>query len=295
MMVGYQKEKALPFLAWTLVKIGDQRFLDEHCSLAQGAAAQLARAHNPSYLRALFVILRNRTCLVEFWEGGIQDLTRECAFAAIGPYGEDALPYLHPLLRDNDPYVRRNAAFTLGIFLDDAGKPMFLDMLAAKDVAAGGAAFALGELGATEAGGRIAPLLGSAEPTTRLCAAHALGKMGIRGALPALEAAAAVEKDWRTQAEMEAAIREIQSPAQPLGSGCRKLDPRELEVALADAERNPGIFLDVAEVAASAGPQELAQMKKIRLKLLREEWKGCKLGGPFWVWTDAIKEVKKRR
>ena len=210
----------------------------------------------------------------------------------LGRYGLEVIPFLYPMLKHDDPYVRRNAAIVLGYFMDKSAKPFMLEMLKANDVGSGGAAFALGQLGARDAVKPIAGLLKNPDARTRFWAAYALYEIGSKDALPALEAAVANEKDESARQEMTEAIKHIGAGPKPLGDGKPKLGKAELKKMLDDAENGNGLDGDVESIAASAGPEELKQLDEIRLRSTNvpsdkgNQW--------FRRWTEVIKTIRRR-
>ena len=255
-------------------------------------AGELASTRRPQYLPAIFSVLRAHEGHVELPLHSWSIPTQECLFYVLGRYGREVIPYLYPMLKHNDPYVRRNAAIVLGYFMDKSAKPVMLEMLKANDIGSGGAAFALGQLGATDAIKPVAVLLKNPDAGTRFWAAFALFEIGSKDALPALEAAVANEKDEHARQEMTIAIAHVQRSPKPLGDGSPKLEKAELRKVLDKAEKANGLTGDVESIAASAGPEQLKQLEEIRLNSMNipsdhgNKW--------FRQWTEVIKTIRRR-
>lgn len=282
-------EKGEPFLLWTMATC---KTVDEAFEPVYDIASRLAAKRRPEYLPAVFLILRVRNAHIYLRLHAWHIRTHECLFYVLGRYGREVIPYVRAMLRHEDPYVRRNAAIVLGFFMDNASRPALIEMLKANDVGSGGAAFALGELGADEAVKPIARLLQNPDARTRFWAAYALYEIGSKAALPALEKAVPLEKDDNNRREMELAIRYIRSDPKPLGAGTPKLDEARLREALEASEKAHGLTGDIEAIAASAGSADLAQLERIRLKSMDvPSDKGNKW---FQRWTLVIKTVRRR-
>lgn len=282
-------EKGEGVLIWAMAR---STTVDDAFEPTYEICRRLAAKRRPEDLSALFIMLRAREGNIFLPLHSWYIRTHDCLYYVFGRYGREVVPYLRPMLRHEDPYVRRNAAILLGYFMDKASKPALLEVLRANDVGSGGAAFALGELGAAEAVQPIAQLLKSPDARTRFWASYALYEIGSKDALPALEAAQKGEKDRDTLREMKAAVEHLQSDAKSFAAGARILTADQLRDALQAAQRANGLEGDVEALAASAGRPELEQLEEIRLKTMNiPSDKGNKW---FQRWTAVIKTVQRR-
>jgi hypothetical protein len=282
-------ERGEPFLLWAMAK---SNTVDDSFEPIFEIACKLAAKRRPGYLPALFLMLRTHEGHIYLRLHSWYIRTHECLYYVFGRYGREVIPYLRPMLQHKDAYVRRNAAIVLGFFMDKPSKPALLKLLEANDIGSGGAAFALGELGAAEAVKPVAQLLKNTEARTRFWAAYALYEIGSKDALPALVTRLKEEKDKATREEMQAAIEHLRSDPKPFGTGARKLGTEELRDALQAAKKANGLAGDVEAIAASAGRAELDQLEEIRQKTMGipsdmgNKW--------FQRWTAAIKAVQRR-
>ncbi len=283
------RDKGEPFLVWAMARA---KTVDDAFDPVFEIASRFAAKRKPEYLPALAAVLRTHDGRIFLQLHSWWIPTQDCLFYVFGRYGPDAISYLRGLLKDPDPYVRRNAAIVLGDFMDRASKPALLKMLEADDVGSGGAAFALGELGDKEAVKPVARLLKNADARTRFWAAYALYELGDKGAVPALEAAAKSEKDEDTRGEMEAALEHLRGDPKPYGATAKKLAGEELRAELEKARKSNGLEGDAAAIAASAGRDELAMLEEIRRKTL--DVLSDKGNKRFREWTLVLKTVRRR-
>ncbi len=282
-------EKGKPFLNWAMAL---SKSVDETFEAMFETACRLAEKRRPEFLPAMFLMLRAREGSIFLPLHSWHIPTHDCMFYVFGRYGRDVIPYLYRMLKKDDPYLRRNAAFVLGYFMDKQSVPALLKMLDANDVGSGGAAFALGELGHVEAAPRIARLLRNRDGRTRFWGAYALYELGSEVALPELEDALKIESDKDTRMEIEMAIEHIRANDTSPNQSVRKLTKEQLQAALKEAVNTNGLEGDVAEIAASAGLEELATLENIRLKSMKvASDRGHKR---FRSWSDAIKTVRRR-
>ena len=235
-------------------------------------AFRLAGTGRRDVLPALALMLRARDAMLRLPGGTWEIPTQEALFYLYGTFGRDALPELRQALNDADPYVRRNAAFVLGQFMDVEARPRLMQLVTSSDVGADGAAFALGELGVADAVEPIAARLQAPDPRARFWAAWALFDLGSPKALPALKQAVAREKDAVAGSQMQAAIQFIEAGADPLPKTA-KLSRSALDAALDAAEEGEG-WSTLGSIAASAGPEDLDRLERLRglsMQVLSEE------------------------
>ncbi len=282
-------EQGEPFLVWAMAKCTS---VDSAFEPLFYTACRLASKRREQYLPALFAVLRTRDGQVNLPVHAWSIPTHECLYYVFGRYGRDAIPYLRPMLDHSDPYVRRNAAFVLGFFMDKASKPALLKLLEAHDISSGGAAFALGELSASEAVVPLTKLLKHADARTRFWGAYGLYEICAVESLPALEAAAKDEHDAQTHGEMQATIDYLRSGPASSSDAAHSLGDDKLREALAKARKAKGLNGDLVGIVASSGCAELDQLEEIRLMTMDipsdmgHKW--------FRRWTDVIKELRRR-
>ncbi len=284
-----EKDKGEPFLVWALARATK---VDATFEPVFYSARELASKRRPEYLPAVFSMLHVHDGQLNLPLHAWAIPSSECLAYVFLSYGRDVIPYLYPMLKHDDPFVRNNAAIVLGYFMDRNAKPALLEMLRADDVGSAGAAFALGQLGAEDTIKPITQMLGSLELRSRFCAAHALYEIGSTDALPALEAAISKEKHEDVRNEMRAAIEHLLSRRKPLDRSLPKQSKAELQQALDEAERANGLQGDIESISASAGRENLKQLEQIRLQSthvmsdLGNKW--------FRRWTQVIKSVSRR-
>lgn len=282
-------EKGEPFLPWAMAS---SKSVDETFEPVFATACWLAEKRRPEFLPAMFLMLRAREGSIFLPRHSWYIPTHDCMFYVFGRYGRDVIPYLYPMLRKDDPYLRRNAAFVLGYFMDKQALPALLRMLDANDVGSGGAAFAIGQLGQVDAAPRIARLLKNRDSRTRFWGAHALYELGSETVLPELQDALKIEKDDDTRGEIEEAINYIRANDTSQNPRGKKLTKRQLNAALEKAIGSNGLDGDVKGIAASAGPEELPAIEELRLKcMMVPSDRGHKW---FRNWSDTIKTVSRR-
>ncbi len=282
-------EKGKPLLRWAMAS---SKSVDDVFEPAFETAYWLADKHRSEFLPAMFLMLRAREGSVFLAPHSWYIPTHDCMFYVFGRYGRDVIPYLYPMLRDDDPYVRRNAAFVLGYFMDKNALPTLLKMLDANDVGSGGAAFALGQLGYLDTAPRIARLLKNLDSRTRFWSAYALYELGSKAVLPELEDALKLEKVVDTRKEIEVAIKHLRAKNARQTPNAKKLTRQQLQKALRNAIDENGLGGDVEGIAASAGCEDLAVLEDLRLECMKvfsdqgNKW--------FRSWSDAIKTVRRR-
>jgi hypothetical protein len=258
-----------PFLLWAMattknIEASFQGLFPDACRLAGTRRLEV--------LPALAAMLRVRDASIRLPVSSWDIPTHEALFYIYGHYGRDAIGELRPALNDADPYVRRNAAFVLGQFMDVESKPRLMQMVSASDESANGATFALGELGVAEAVAPVIERLQRPDPRARFWAAWALFGLGSPKALPALKQAAAKESDAIARGQMQAAIQFIEGGADPLPKAA-KLSRAALNAALEAAQAGQG-WSDLAAIAVSAGPEDLDRLERLRdlsMQTLSEE------------------------
>ena len=283
------KEKGEPFLVWAMAK---SQSVDPTFEASYAMACHLADRHQPGDLPALFLMLRAHDGKVFLFLHSWYIPTPDCLCYVFGRYGREVLPYLRPMLGHDDPYVRRNAAIVLGYFGDQESRPELIRVLKANDVGSGGAAATLGTLGATEVVGEIAALLDYPDPLTRFWTAFGLYELASKDALPALERRLEKETEEPVKQEIQAAIAYLRADAPIFGANGNKLEPAALAEALAAAEADNGLRADFAAIAASAGPNDLDALERIRVRTTHVP---SDLGNRrFHDWTNVINAVRRR-
>ncbi len=282
-------KKGRPFLQWAMAT---SKSVDETFEPAFETAYKMAGTRNPDFLPAMFLMLYAREGNIYLQLHSWFIPTQDCMFYVLGRYGRDVIPYLYPMLKKDDPYVRRNAAFVLGYFMDKQSVPALLNMLDTNDVGSGGAAFALGQLGHMDAAPRIARLLKNDDARTRFWATYALYELESPAALPELETAMKVEKDENTRKEMEVTIEHLRAGGTPENPDVKKLTKPQLQAALELALSKNGLEGDLEGIAATAGVEELAILEEIRLKCMKIPSDMGHKG--FRQWSHVIKTVYRR-
>lgn len=258
---------------------------------AYGLAREWASTRQERFLPGILSVFKARRGRIKLPDGDAHVETPECmAYVALA-WGEEILAHVRPLLEAKDPYVRRNAAFALGLLFDDASRAALEKRLEDGGPAAGGAAFALGELGARDVAPKLFAKLADPLPENRFWAAAALYELRALDALPRLKEALKGERDEEVRGELSAVIEYLDRGAPPFSAGSAALPPAELEAALREAERLKGYDASRAKaIAASAGKQDLPALKRVRAASTEIPT----AGGPsrFRVWGAAIKEVR---
>lgn len=257
-LLSLDEAKGEPFFVWALSK---STAVDALFPAVFHDACFVAEAQRPADLAGLFWVLKTQQGAVMLPEYNWVIPTHDCLFYVFGRFGESCIPYVRAALRDQDPYVRRNAAVVLGFFMDAESKPDLLALLKAGGVPALGAAFALGELGSREALPELVKMLNAQAPADRLWAIYALYEIKAAETLPALEKALTVEADERVQQELKAAVEHIKTPA---GSSAQALTPDELGKILAESEKAIIPDLPFDRIEASVKPEHLPQLMRIR-------------------------------
>lgn len=283
-------EKGKPFLLWAMAT---SKSVDETFEPNYETAYWLAEERNPKFLPAMFLMLRAHEGSIYLPLHSWHIPTHDCMFYVMGRYGRGVIPYLYPMLTNDDPYVRRNASFVLGYFMDKQAIPTLLKMLDDNDIGSGGAAFALGQLGYEEAAPNIARLLKNADTRTRFWGAYALYELGSTSALPELEDAMKIEKDENTRMEMNVTIEHIRAGGTPLNPNVKKLTKQEVQDTLNQILSGHDFESENLEgIAAAAGSDELVILEKIRLKCMKNS---SDMGHKwFRKWSHVIKTVYRR-
>lgn len=286
-------ERADPFRAWALAQVTNADVAFERI---YESTKRLAEKRDPNLLPAVFAILRTRDERLfledHFWF--IE--THECMYYVLSRYGEDVLPYLRPLLRHEDPYVRRNAAFALGLFFDDASEDALVGLLRRGDPSSGGAAFALGLLDAKKHAGAVAELLTHDDPRTRFLAAWSLYELDVPATLESIEKAIAVETDGATLREMEETRRLLLEPSTEESVDEEPtLSAEDVSKLLGMIEEGNGLSRrpEVTEaITVSAERKHLEMLETIRRKTT---YVPSDMGNKaFREWCDVIKAVRRR-
>lgn len=256
-MLSLDEAKAEPFFTWSMSK---SAAVDKLFPAVFHDACFVAEAQKVEDLAGLMWVLKTHEGAVMLPEYNWVIPTHDCLFYVFGRFGTDAIPYLRTALRDQDPYVRRNAAVVLGYFLDHESKADLLALLKAGGVPALGAAFALGELGAKEALPELVKMLGAQTPNDRLWAVYALYEIKAAEAVPALEKALTVEADERVQQELKAAVEHIKTNT----AAVQPLTADELAKILGEAEKAIIPDLPFDRIGASVQASHLPQLIRIR-------------------------------
>lgn len=279
-----------PLLLEALAGLED---VDPLFATAYGLAREWAATRQERFLPGILSVFKAKRGRIKLPDGDAHVETPECmAYVALA-WGEEILPHVRPLLEAKDPYVRRNAAFALGQLFDDASGPALERLLAGGGPAAGGAAFALGELGRRDRVPALAAALADPLPENRFWAAYALYELRAVDALPRLREALARETDEDARAEMEAAVKRLSGPPAPFSAGEAPLAPAALADALREAERQKGYETGAARaIAASAGREHLEALGRIRAASTHiPSARGVRA---FRVWGAVIKEIRAR-
>lgn len=276
-----------------LEALGALEDVDPVFPTAYGLAREWASTRQERFLPGILSLFKAKRGRIKLPDGEARVETPECmAYVALS-WGEEILPHVRALLGAKDPYVRRNAAFALGLLFDDASRNALEKLLEEPGPAAGGAAFALGELGARGVAPRLLAKLTDPLPENRFWAAAALYELRALDALPRLKEALKGELDEEVRGELETVMDFLGSGAPPYGAGTPALSPGELETALKDAERLKGYDTSRAKaIAASAGKKDLPALKRIRAAAT--EIPTARGPGCFRVWGAVIKDARSR-
>lgn len=256
-LLSLDEAKGEAFFVWSLSKSGA---VDALFPAVFHDACYVAEAQNVGDLAGLAWVLKTQQGAVALPEYNWVIPTHDCLFYVYGRFGTEAIPYLRTSLRDQDPYVRRNAAVVLGYFLDQESKGDLLALLKAGGVPALGAAFALGEMRVKEAVPELVKMLNAQAPSDRLWAIYALYEIKALETVPAIEKALTVEADERVQQELKAAIEHIKENK----TAIQPLTPDELAKILAEAEKAIIPDLPFDRIEASVQPANLPQLVRIR-------------------------------
>ncbi len=261
---------------------------------AYGFAREWASARQERFLPGILSVFKARRGRIRLDPDDAYVETPECMAYVLLGWGPEILPHVRPLLRHADPYVRRNAAFALGLLFDDASRAALQAQLAAGGPAAGGAALALGEIGAREAIPDLISALADPLAENRFWAASALYELRAVEAVPSLREALAKEVDEDAREELEAVVKTLSGKPLPYSAEAAPLDPAALEAALRDAEKNKGYETGQARaIAASAGREQLPALHRIRAESTHIPMASGP--GAFRIWGAVIKEVRGRR
>ena len=279
-----------PFLIHALAAAKD---VDPVFPTAYGFAREWASTRQDRFLPGILSVFKARRGRIALPEGDAHVETPECMAYVLLAWGPEILPQVRPLLGDADPYVRRNAAFALGLLFDDPSRAALEALLAAGGPASGGAAFALGELGVRGAIPALTAMLADPLPENRFWTASALYELRAVDAVPRLREALAKEVDEDARGEMEAVLKSLSGKPLPYSGGTPPLAAAALEAALRDAEKQKGFETGPARaIAASAGREHLAALQRIRAEATHIPL----ASGPraFRIWGAVIKEVRGR-
>lgn len=281
--------KGDPFMVWTMATLVS---VDPAFDSVYRVARAMAGTRDPKRLPAVFAVLKAREGSIFLPLHSWTVNTQDCIYYVLSTYGRDVIPYLYPMLDHDDPFVRRNSALALGAFFDDAARPLLAAMLGREDIGAGGAAYALGELGAREAAPAVRSLLKSREPFNRFAAAYALYEFGDSSALPILEELLKTENVEMVREEFALTLEHLRRPKADT-PGTRRLAPEEVRRALKEALDRNGLTNDQADaIAASADRADLPVLLQVRDATVKID---SDLGNKrFHAWREVIKEVRRR-
>ena len=279
-----------PFVLHALAALEDA---DPVFPTAYALAREWAASGQDRFRPGILSVFKARRGRILLPEGDGHVETPECMAYVMLAGGPELVPDVRRLLRHPDPYVRRNAAFALGQLFDDASGPALERQLAAGGTPAGGAAFALGELGRRDAVPALAARLSDPMAENRFWAAYALVELRAVDALPRLREALARETDEDAREELEAAVRTLSGAPGPFSAGAAPLPPAALADALREAERQKGYETGAARaIAASAGREQLDALRRIRAESTQiPSARGVRA---FRVWGAVIKEIRAR-
>ena len=285
-------DDAAPYLAWTLSHLRDP---NENFNLVFDVAFSLSKLNRRDCLPGLFPVLKIKNAKYRIPRYDWKISARYCLYYVFGAYGPGVCPYLVPALSDENPYVRRNAAFLLGHFTYFPAQARLKAMLEDEDVGSAGAAEALGKMLCREAAEPIAALLQSPSKHIRYWAASALYELEDKATLPALTAAEAAESDTETEDMMEMAIDAINWDRPPYWRRGRVIPRFKLKKILDEAEKNNGLEIelrDIGEIVASARPEDLPQLERIREKAISSV--SVESNRKLRIWNELIRSVRLR-
>jgi hypothetical protein len=279
-----------PFVLHALASLRDA---DPVFPTAYALAREWASTGQPRFRPGILSVFTARRGRILLPEGDGHVETPECMAYVILAGGPELVPDVRRLLGHADPYVRRNAAFALGQLFDDASGPALDRLLAEGGPAAGGAAFALGELGRRDAVPALAAALSDPLPENRFWAAYALYELRAVEALPRLREALARETDEDAREELGAAVKTLSGAPAPFSAGAALLPPAALADALREAERQKGYETGAARaIAASAGREHLDALGRIRAESTQiPSGRGVRA---FRAWGAVMKEIRAR-
>jgi len=285
MMASYAAEhggaKGEALLAWALARAKE---VDLAFDPVFEACRRMAARKDATLIAAVLAVLRTRDGSV----AGSRFAVPEVIYAVVSPFGDGALPYLRAMVAHEDAIVRRNAAMALGMMHDDASRPLLAKMLAAGDVASGGAAVALAELGAAEHEKAIVELLSHSDARTRFWAAYALHDIGGPGAAATLRDLAREEEDPAARREMSVVAEALSKGRLPLPGG-RAIAEKEVAAILDRVVRGAPVQpQDAASVSMSATKENLAGLERARAAT------AAGLTENHRLWARVAREVRKR-
>lgn len=257
-LLNLDETKGEPFFVWAMAK---SQMVESLFPAVFQDACFVAEAQKASDLPGLFWILKTQKGAVYLPEYDWIIPTHDCLFFVFGRYGNECIPYLRGALKDQDPYVRRNAAVVLGFYLDAESKPELMELLKAGGVPALGAAFALGEMGEQAAEPYVVNMLKSPELNDRLWATYALFEIKDPRAIPVLQKALEVEKEDAAKQELTAAIEHIKGGAE---AKPQPLTPNELAKVLKEAEETGSLTLPFDRIGASVTRADLPKLIHLR-------------------------------
>jgi hypothetical protein len=256
--------------------------------------ARMAQTGDLKYLPAVITILNVQSANLYLPMHHWTIRTHEALFYVLGRYDQRVLPYLYPLLKNDNPFVKRNAAFVLGQFCDRNAKPLLLKMLETDDVGAGGAAFALGAIGAKESAVEIARLLKSKLEMNRFWAAYALYEFSSKDGLAALKAAEKVETKEIPLQEIRVAIESIESGGMKYPKPASPMTEEAFISRLDELENENGLEIEREDILhlLHADPKHIAQIERIRRKTITiPSDYGNKR---FKIWSKVVQAVRRR-
>lgn len=282
-LLNLDETKGEPFFVWSLAK---SQMVEALFPAIFQDACFVAEAQKTSDLPGLFWILKTQKGAVYLPEYDWIIPTHDCLFFVFGRYGNDAVPYLRAALRDQDPYVRRNAAVLLGFFLDTESKADLMALLKAGGPPALGAAFALGEMREREALPYVVKMLSSPELNDRLWATYALFEIRAPETLPILEKSLAAEQNEAAKQELTAAVEHIKKINEPAP---QPLSAEELAKTLKDAEETGSLEIPFDRIRASVKKTDLPKL--LHLRRLALEDISDEGHQEFQHWHKAIKSA----
>ncbi|HYG78099.1 MAG TPA: HEAT repeat domain-containing protein [Planctomycetota bacterium] len=277
------------YLHWAMAKSTSlpPSLFEQFYYIARG----LARERKPEVLPAITLMMKASEGRLRLpflsWHIPFED----CLFYVFGTYGKDAVPYLRTLLNDPYPVVRRNAAILLGYFFDRESVAILRFALKSDDLIAGGAAFALGEMGIQDAAKDMVPLLKHPDARTRFFAAYGIYELKYKEALPDLVEASHDESDTETFQEITETINYLTENPKP-EPVVKKLSREELDAALDAAERSRGMTFDADVLVVSCEERDMPRIEK--LLLLPTEMPSDKAHKKFRQLRELYKKLHRR-